>query len=90
MVATMAKPMASQVDLNFASFVKMLPELLQTQPGKFALMHDGAIVEFYEGLADAVRAGAAKFGDSNFSVQEVVSQNINLGYHLHAVHHLSN
>jgi hypothetical protein len=89
MALTAAKRMASQVDMNFDAFIKVLPDLLRTHPGKFALMHNGEVVEFLDSLSDAVLAGAAKFGDSNFSVQEVVSQNINLGFHLHAVHQLS-
>jgi hypothetical protein len=77
----------SQVDANFAVFQQLLPELMQTHAGKFALMNDGKIVEFFDSFSDAVRVGNSKFGDANFSVQEVASKDINLGYYSYAVRH---
>ena len=39
-----------------------------------------AVVEFFDSLTDAVKFGATNYGDAKFSVQEVVSQNVNLGF----------
>ena len=76
----------SHVDKNFEAFQKLLPELIKTHPGKYAVMHDERPVEFFDTLADAVRFGHSQFGDRNFSVQEVTNQNVNLGFHSYAVY----
>ncbi len=80
----------TQVEQNFEAFKKRLPELLKTHAGKFAVMHDAEIVKFFDTLSDAVRYGAATYGEGKFSVQEVTSRNINLGFHSHAVPYVSN
>ncbi len=82
----MTKPHQAQVDRNFEAFQKALPELILTHAGKFAVLHDGKVVEFFDSLGDAVRYGHAKFSDLNFSVQQVRSQNVNLGFHTYALH----
>jgi uncharacterized protein DUF5678 len=82
----MAHTHQKEVDDNFDAFVKLLPELLKLHPGKYALMHNGEVIEFFDTISDAVRYGHAKFGDMNFSIQEVTTQGINLGYHSYALH----
>jgi len=82
----MAHSHQTEVDENFSVFTKLLPELLKSHPGKHAVMHSGRVVEFFDTISDAVRYGHAKFGDMNFSIQEVTTQHINLGYHSYALH----
>lgn len=77
----------TEVEKNFAVFQRMLPELLNSHPGKFVVLHDGEVVDFFDTLRDAVRFGAAKFGDQNFSIQEITRKTINLGYHSYALNH---
>jgi hypothetical protein len=86
----MAQSHQSKVDRNFEVFSELLPNLLQTHPGKYAVLHDGNVVEFFDTLGDAVKFGHAKFGDANFSVQEVTRQGVNLGFHSYAVYQHSN
>lgn len=82
---------SDQVEQNFAAFQRQLAALLQTHPGKFAVMHDGEIVEFCDSLTDAIRLGMSRFNNaSNFSVQEVTSRNVNLGFYTGAVLHVPN
>jgi hypothetical protein len=71
----------SEVDKNFAAFQKLLPELLRSHPGQYAVMHDSKAIDFFDTLRDAVRFGRAKFGDHEFSIQEVTSESISLGYY---------
>lgn len=80
----------AKVDRNFEAFTKALPELLKSHPGKYALLHDGQVVDFFDTLGDAVKFGHAKFGDTNFSVQEVTRRIVSLGFHSYAMHQLSN
>lgn len=89
-MGSMAKSHQQQVDDNFAAFQKLLPELLFTHAGKFAVMHDGAVVEFFDSLGDAARFGHLKYGDVDFSVQQVTSRSVDLGFYSYALHQLSN
>lgn len=88
-MAAKVEPMPSQADINFDAFQKLLPELMKEHAGQFAVMRDTKVIEFFDSLADAVKFGHGKFGDANFSVQEVTSKNINLGFYSYALHHAS-
>lgn len=80
----------SEVDKNYEAFLALLPELLVSHPGKFVVMQNGKPIDFFDSLADAVKYGHSKFGDMNFSVQEVTSKNINLGFYSYALHSAAN
>lgn len=74
------------VERNYQAFVALLPELIKSHHGKFALMHDGEVVEFFDSARDAMVYGQKEFSDGLFSVQEVTSISVDLGYFSHAVH----
>jgi hypothetical protein len=75
-----------EVTKNYAAFTRELPNLLQTQRGKFALMRDGKIIEFFDTARDAYLAGQKLFEtDKLFSVQEVIDTPTDLGFFSHAL-----
>jgi hypothetical protein len=74
-----------QVGRNYDAFVRKLPELLTTDRGKFALMHDAQIVEFFDTAGDAYRAGQRLYQDQNFSIQEVTDAPADLGFFSYAL-----
>jgi hypothetical protein len=86
MAPTAAIPMPSQADVNYEAFKKLLPELVKTHAGKFAVMHDGKVVEYFDTLADAAKCGVGTYGQGKFSVQEVTSKEINLGFYSYALY----
>src|SRR5207237_209180 len=53
-----------QIENNFKAFEQKLPNLLPTHRGKFALMRDGEIIEFFDTARDAFIAGQ-KIYDKN-------------------------
>ena len=70
-----------QIETNYKAFEQKLPNLLPTYRGKFALMRDGEIVEFFDTVGDAYVAGKKIFEtDKLFSIQEVVATPVNLGF----------
>lgn len=73
-----------QLEKNYDSFVKKLPGLMKSHAGKFALMKDGEIVDFFDTPLDAVTAGKHLYKQSPFSVQEVIDTPLNLGIFSHA------
>jgi hypothetical protein len=75
-----------EVDRNYAAFMKGLPSLLPAHRGKFALMRQGKIVEFFDTARDAHVAGRELFKeDGLYSVQEVTETPVDLGFFSHAV-----
>jgi hypothetical protein len=81
----MDEEIRKQVETNFVAFQQKLPDLLPSHRGKFALMRDGEIVEFYDTARDAFLTGQQVFPDGLFSVQEVIDLPVDLGFYSHAV-----
>jgi hypothetical protein len=73
------------VSENFEAFEKQLPQLLQAHAGKYALLRDKKVVEFFDSVGDAVKYGRDNFPDSLYSVQLVTQEVEDLGYFSHAV-----
>ena len=65
-----------QVDDNYVAFHKRLPDLLLDCRGKFALMRNREIVEYFDTAHDAYKAGLLLYKDGMFSQQEVKDANI--------------
>jgi hypothetical protein len=76
----------TEVRRNYEAFKRQLPELLKDRRGKFALMHNEQIVEFYDTAADAYKVGIKSFGEGAFSIQEVTDSPLDLGFFSYAVH----
>jgi len=76
----------AQIERNYKAFAEKLPTLLSTHRGKFALMHDGEIIEFFDTARDAYLTGQQLYSDHLFSVQEVIDTPVDLGFFSHAVH----
>jgi hypothetical protein len=74
-----------QVETNYKTFRQKLPDLLKTHAGKFALMRDGTVVEFFDTARDAYAAGQQLFKDNLFSIQEVIEIPVDLGFFSHAI-----
>jgi len=74
-----------EIRRNYEVFLRKLPELIATHRGKFALMHQGLIVEFFDTVGDAYRAGRKLFQNQDFSIQEVTDSSIDLGFFSHAL-----
>lgn len=81
----MANVEKDEIRSNYEAFVQKLPELLQKHRGKFALMHDAGIIEFYDTAADAYKIGVKDYGEGNFSIQEVTDAAVDLGFFNYAL-----
>jgi len=71
----------AQVDNNYVAFEALLPKIIKTHAGQFALMSSGEIVDYFDNSLAATLAGARRFGVGGFSVQEVTDQADNLGFY---------
>jgi hypothetical protein len=74
-----------EVRRNYEAFMQKLPELLPIYRGKFALMRDAEVVEFFDTPGDAYRAGQKLYQDQRFSIQQVIDSAVDLGFFSHAL-----
>ena len=75
-----------EVDRNFQEFQKILPDLLSRESNRWALMRSGECTGFYDTLRDANTAGQMLYEDDLFSVQQVSTTVVDLGWFSHALH----
>ena len=85
----MAEPSTIQtvVDKNYEEFQKLLPSLMKTHAGKYAVMREGEAIEFFDTSRDALIFGHKEYPDGLFSIQQVTNVVVDLGYFSHALHH---
>lgn len=74
----------AEVDRNFDAFQILLPTIVEQHRGEYALLRDREVTGFYASLRDALNAGAQRFADHLFSIQEVTDKPADLGLFSHA------
>lgn len=80
-----AQRTAAQVDINYEAFQKILPTLLPERLNEYALMKDGAVVDFFATAMEAYGAGKERLGLGNFSMQKVIDRPVDFGFYSHVV-----
>jgi hypothetical protein len=80
----MANSREAEIEKNFRFFKSIVDSLMAEHEGKVALIRDQSIVDVFESHLEAVREGAARFGNLPFSVQRVINRPIDLGFMSHA------
>jgi hypothetical protein len=76
----------NEIDSNFDAFQRQVGGFLPDHAGEFALMREGNVVEFFATIGEADAAGRARYPDGVYSLQEVVTEPIDLGFFSHAGH----
>ena len=82
---TAGKQIQDQVDRNYAAFAALLPDLMKTNAGKWALLRNAQLEAIFDTARDAQLAGGKLYADGLFSVQEVRDRAVDLGWFSHAV-----
>lgn len=72
-----------EIERNFVAFERLLPELMKSSRGEFALIRHQAITGIHTKLRDALRTGHDAFPDGIFSVQKITDEPVDLGYFSH-------
>ena len=81
----MAHAIEVEIERNYAAFVDMLDELIRDNEGRYALLRDRHLEGLFDSPGEAARAGFAKFGDQNYSIQLVTNEPVDLGFYSHAL-----
>ena len=74
-----------EIDRNYEAFKMLLPDLVKTSAGKWALMHGAVLEAVFDTARDAQLAGEKIHSDGLFSVQEIRGRAVDLGWFSHAV-----
>lgn len=77
----------AEIDANYQVFLKMLPDLIEEHPGKFALMRHKKILDFFDTARDAMIYATRTYEDGIFSIQEITRDIVDLGWFSHAPHY---
>lgn len=70
----------SEVRKNFDFFQSVVGEWMPKHAGKFALLHNGGLVDFFDQPGDAVCIAQSRFEVGNFSIQRVTDRPVDLGF----------
>ena len=73
-----------EVDRNYKAFKKMLSDLIKSDEGRFALLHNAELLACFDTNRDAQQTGMKLLGGKQFSVQKITNKAIDLGYFSHA------
>ena len=73
-----------EIDRNYDFLQRALARVLPDHEGQYALLKDSAIVAFFDRPGDAYRAALDRFPDRLFSIQEVTSEPLDLGFFSYA------
>jgi hypothetical protein len=73
----------AEIDRNFHAFQKVVGSLISTHAGEFAILRHGNVDAFFKSASDALTEAYKKFPDGIFSVQEVVTGPLDLGFYSH-------
>lgn len=74
----------SEIDRNYDAFQRQLATYMKSHEHEYALMKNGQVVGFFPSAAKAAEEARRKFPDNIYSIQEVTSDPIDLGFFSHA------
>lgn len=78
------KALEKEIARNYNAFSKM--DFSPQDKGKFALLHDGKLIDILDSRADAHKFGKLRFAKGqHYSVQEIQSAPLDLGWFSHVV-----
>lgn len=70
----------TEVDQNYEAFREMVPDLMKSSPGKWALLHQRQLIGVFDTSGEAVAAGEMMYPEGRFSIQEITTEPISLGW----------
>ena len=79
----MSHSLAAEVDANYDYFLRHLGEFLTHHSGRYAVLKDKKVVDFFDKPGDAYQFARDIIDDGVFSIQEVTDEPIDLGFFSH-------
>lgn len=82
---TVVEKAKEEVNKNYEFFKMQISQLKYDHLNEFALLHHKKISNFFIDEDDAIKIGIEKYGEGNFSVQQVNDNSIELGYQSYVI-----
>lgn len=76
--------MQKEIDENYDAFVRLLPELIKTDMGRYVIMRNKKQVRIFDTFRDAILYAEDAYEDGLYSVQEITQRPVDLGWFSHA------
>lgn len=76
----MGNELHMEIERNYRAFKRLAEDLIPEREGQFALMRDERILSFHESAGEALRTALNAYPDGRYSIQEVRSAPLDLGY----------
>lgn len=73
-----------EISRNFEAFQAQIDQLIDEHAGKYALLRDTQIVEYFDTPRDAMVYAVKTYDDGLFSIQHVDKGVVDLGWFSHA------
>jgi len=74
-----------EVDRNYKVFKNdLLEDLIKTDRGRFALLHNAKLIACFDTNRDAQEAGSKLIEGKPYSIQKITNRAVDLGYFSHA------
>ena len=73
----------TEVRRNHEAFLEMLPKLVKTHPGQYALLYHGQLVEIFPTGREARWEGKRRYQCNDYSIQSITDKSIDLGWFSH-------
>lgn len=78
----------AEIHRNYRAFKEMLPSLMAEHSGKFVLLRDKKIIDYFDSSLDAIEYADKEYTDGMYSIQEVTDRVVDLGYFSHVPNRL--
>ena len=75
-----------EVDKNYKAFKDLLSELIKSDKGRYALMHNSELIACFDTNRDAQQAGKKFLTGNPFSIQKITEKSVNLGIFSHTAY----
>lgn len=69
-----------EIDRNYETFSKELPNIFNSYNNKYVLLKNAEIIDYFDTMDDAIKYAEYRFEDKLYSIQKINDPPVNLGY----------
>lgn len=69
-----------EIDRNYETFSKELPNIFNSYNNKYVLLKNAKIIDYFDTMDDAIKYAEYRFEDKLYSIQKINEPPVNLGY----------
>jgi hypothetical protein len=74
-----------EIERNYAAFLDIREELMRENEGRYALLRHRKLEGVFDSAGEAARTGYSRFADTDYSIQLITDEPVDLGFYSHAL-----